>query len=443
MGPTEALARFIAELRYDDLPSDVVDAAKIAIADGVSVMMAGSSQPLAAIVGDYIRALGGAERCTVAGRDLKTNAPTASFVNGVFGHCLDFEIQGRPPTHGTSSCLPAALALGEDVGASGRTIIESYVVGWEIQARIRSATAPATNPAYHPPGLVGPLGAAAAGSRVLGLDAHHTNMTLGIAASRTGGLTANTGTMVKSTHPGNAARMGAEAALLARAGFTASEDILETRHGFGDALFGGDVDWDSITDGLGQRFRLVDPGFNIKRFPAQIHMQRPIESVLNLQQSHDLQASAVESLTVHVRGKGHSGPVPKSGLDGKFSVEYCAAAALLDDRVGIDTFTDERRFAPDMEALLPRVRVVSEPDREGAEAVATLKNGATVSGACVEFLGSIGNPMNSDERKAKFLHCTEIILDGQAAERLHETLENLEDVDDVSELMAQLVVNAE
>ncbi|MAF53704.1 MAG: MmgE/PrpD family protein [SAR202 cluster bacterium] len=443
MGPTDALARFVAELRYDDLLSDVVDAAKIAIADGVSVMMAGSAQPLAAIVGDYARDLGGAERCTVAGRDFKTNAPAASFANGVFGHCLDFEIQGRPPTHGTSSGLPTALALAEEAGASGRTIIESYVVGWEVQARIRSATAPVTNPAYHPPGLVGPLGAAAAGSRVLGLDAQHTSTALGIAASRTGGLTANTGTMVKSTHPGNAARMGAEAAMLAKAGFTASADVLETRHGFGDALFGGDVDWASIFDGLGERFRLVDPGFDIKRFPAQIHMQRPIESVLNLRQSHELRADAVESLTVHMRGEGHSGAVPKSGLDGKFSVEYCAAAALLDGHVGIDTFTDERRFASDMEALLPRVRVVSEPDLAGAEAVAMLKNGDTVSGRCIEFLGSIGNPMNPDDRKAKFMHCAEIVLDGEAAERLFDTLGHLEDVDDVSDLMAQLVVNAQ
>ena len=442
MGPTEALARFIADLRYDDLPSDVIAAAKIAIADGVSVMMAGSAQPLASIVGDYVRALGGAARCTVAGRDFKTNAPTAAFANGVFGHSLDFEIQGRPPTHGTSSCLPAALALGEERDAFGKAILEAYVVGWEVQVRVRAATAPITNPAFHPPGLVGPLGAAAAGARILGLDPEQTGTALGIAASRTGGLTANTGTMVKSTHPGNAARMGTEAVMLAKSGFTASADILETRHGFGDALFGGEVDWSSIADGLGQRFRLVDPGFDIKRFPAQIHMQRPIESVLNLRQNDDLDPDTVESLTVYMRGAGHSGLIPRTGLDGKFSVEYCAAAALLDGRVGIDTFTDERRFAPDMEAMLPRVSVVSEPDRDGAESVAVLKDGNTVSGTCIEFLGSIGNQMNPDERHAKFMHCAEIVLPEHAALQLSGTLANLEDVGDISDLMTQLVVDA-
>ena len=156
----------------------------------------------------------------------------AFLANGVFGHCLDYEIQGFPPTHGTSSCLPSALALAEERGASGitisgKTIIEAYVLGWEIQGRLRAASAPAANPAFHPRGIVGPLGGAAASAKVLGLDTHQTQIALGIAASRTGGLTANTGTMVKSTHPGNAARMGAEAGMLAGAGFTASDQILE------------------------------------------------------------------------------------------------------------------------------------------------------------------------------------------------------------------------
>ena len=182
-------------------------------------MVAGSRQPLAGIVSGYVRELGGAPHCTVAGCGFKTNAPSAAFANGIFGHCLDFEIQGVPPTHGTSSCLPAALALGEQASTDGKTVIASYVLGWEIQGRVRAATAAASNPAYHPPGLVGPLSGAASAAKMLGLDAQRTHMALGIAASRTGGLTANTGTMVKSTHPGNAARMGVESALLAQAGF--------------------------------------------------------------------------------------------------------------------------------------------------------------------------------------------------------------------------------
>ena len=217
--------------------------------------------------------------------------------------------------------------------------------------RCRAASGPpsaaASNPAYHPPGLVGPLGGAASAAKTLGLDAQVTHMALGIAASRTGGLTANTGTMVKSTHPGNAARMGVESALLAQAGFESTAHILEAPNGYADALFGGSVEWSELTSGLGETFRLTDPGYDVKRFPAQVHMQRPIEAVLELRKRHDLDADMVRTLTLAVRDRGHSASVPRSGLDGKFSVEYCCGAvALVDGEVGIDTFTDERRVPP-------------------------------------------------------------------------------------------------
>ena len=112
MGATEDLSKFIAELSYEDLPETTVTAAKAAILDGFANMIAGSTQPVATIMSNYTKALGGTEHGTVIGHGFRTNAPSAAFANGVFGHCLDFEIQGFPPTHGTSSCLPAALAIG-------------------------------------------------------------------------------------------------------------------------------------------------------------------------------------------------------------------------------------------------------------------------------------------------------------------------------------------
>ena len=210
MNVTETLSQFIVDVNYDKLPTSVVEAAKVAILDGVANMLAGSAQELATIIGQYVKESGGTPQSTVIGWGFKANAPSAAFANGVFGHCLDYEIQGFPPTHGTSSCLPAALALGEMRNSPGKTIIAAYVLGWEVQGRLRAASVAASNPAFHPPGMVGPLGGAAASAKVLGLNTHQTQMALGIAASRTGGLTANTGTMVKSTYPGNAARMGAE-----------------------------------------------------------------------------------------------------------------------------------------------------------------------------------------------------------------------------------------
>ena len=439
MSATQTLARFIADIDYEALPSPVVEAAKIAILDGVANMVAGSVEELADIIGRYVRDSGGASQASVVGWGFKTNPPAAAFANGVFGHCLDYEIQGFPPTHGTSSCLPAALTLAEHHHASGRSVITAYVLGWEIQGRLRAASAPATAPGYHPPGLVGPLGGATAAAKTLGLDAQQTLMTLGIAASRTGGLTANTGTMVKSTHPGNAARMGAESAILAAMGYTASEEVLESPVGYAAAIFGGEFDWESATGGLGDSWRLTEPGFDIKRFPAQVYMQNVVEAALNLREEHGLEGDAIEQVTIQRRGRGHSGPVPRSGLDGKFSVEYCAAAALLDGAVGIDTFTDARRFAPDMEDMLGRIRVEPEGPESGATlATALLKNGNTVSSECLAFRGSARNPMSRDERLVKVRDCFRRALTDFDSERALEMLENLEDLDDAAILMGLL-----
>lgn len=436
MNATKTLSQFVANSRYDDFDDSVVEAAKIAILDGVANMLAGSTQELASIVGRYVQDMGGSTQSSVVGWGFKTNAPSAAFANGVFGHCLDFEIQGYPPTHGTSSCLPAALALGEERHTNGKAIIEAYVMGWEIQGRLRAASAAFSNPAYHPPGLVGPLGGAVAGAKVLGLDAWHIQMAMGIAASRTGGLTANTGTMVKSTHTGNAARMGAEAAILAAAGYTSSDSILEAPNGYSDALFDGNMDWEILTNGLGVSYRLVDPGFDIKRFPAQVHMQNPIEAVLNLLESHNLRADDVENLTVHTGGRGHSGSLPASGLDGKFSIEYCAAAALLDGKVGIETFTDDRRFSPDMEETLGKIQV--EPgnqDSADVKVTALLKDGRSAEAECRGFRGSARNPMSREERMDKVIDCVGRVLTDQDADRLVSLIEDLENVADISEIM--------
>jgi 2-methylcitrate dehydratase PrpD len=439
MNTTASLAQFIADCSYDTLPPAVTDAAKIAIMDGLAVTVAGSLQSLSTIIADYTRELGGSPDASVVGQGFKTNAPSAAFANGVFGHCLDFEIQGFPPTHGTSSCLPAALALGESLQVSGKDIIAAYVLGWEVQGRMRAASAHATNPAYHPPGLVGPLGAAAASAKVLKLDAAQTHMALGIAASRTGGLTANTGTMVKSTHPGNAARMGAEAAMLARAGFTATENILETPNGFADALFQGDVHWDLLTDGLGTTYRLLDPGFHIKRFPAQIHMQNPTEAVLELRDKHALNPEQVQSLQLHTGSRGHSGSLPRSGLDGKFSLEYCAAAALLDGKVDIGTFTDERRFAPDMEAFLDKVQVEpGAPSVDQTTATAQLKDGTSVSETVEAYSGAASRPMSRERRLHKVRYCLGLVMAEADTESLIVQLDALEQVADVAALMGAM-----
>ena len=168
-------------------------------------------------------------------------------------------------------------------------------------------------------------------------------------------------------------------------------------------------------------------------------MQNAIEAALNLRDQNGLDPDDVEQMTIHRRGRGHSGPAPRSGLDGKFSVEYCAAAALLDGRVGIGTFTDARRFSPDMEEMLGRIRVEPEGPESGATlATALLKDGTTVSAECAAFRGSAANPMSRDQRLEKVRDCFRRALSEADTERVLEMLENLERLDDVGQLMGVL-----
>jgi 2-methylcitrate dehydratase PrpD len=446
MGVTEELAQFITDTRYEALPSRLVEAAKIAILDGIGNMLAGATQPLVELVSRHIQTMGGTPTCSVVGRGYKTNPAQAAFANGVSLHCLDFEIQGSPPTHGTSACLPPALALGEVSGITGKRLIEAYVVGWEVQARLRHAAARADLRGFHPPGLFGPMGAVAASARVLALNQQQVCMALGIAASHTGGLTANTGTMVKSTHPGAAARHGVEAALLASEGFISHGAILEAPQGYVEVLFGETFDWELLTRDLGTTFQLVESGFNIKRYPAQIFMQWPIEAVCTLQQKYHLRLEDVAYLELEVpQARGdRSIPQPKSGLEGKFSFEYCGAVALAYGRVDLDSFSDATRFSPQVEEALRKVRlkfnpaIPADPRRTWAVARIGTKDGQVYSEQCRSYRGAVANPMSREERLEKVRMCASRVLSSEDTERIITQVEALEELDDLRLMMTIL-----
>lgn len=439
---TSRLARFVNDTHYKALPDEVIAAAKIGILDGIGVMLAGAAQPLASIVGPFVRDLAGAPLCGVVGQDFRTNAPSAAFANGIFLHCLDFEIQGQPATHGTSAVLPPVLALGEMLGAPGSRLIEAYVVGWEVQARLRRASVGCDLRGYHPPGVFGPLGAAAACAKMLGLSSAQTRMALGIAASHTGGLLANLGNMVKGTHAGAAGRHGVEAALLAQAGYVSHEGILEAKHGYVDTLLGVEFDWATFTDRLGTTFQLVDPGFNIKRYPVQIHMQWAIDAVLNLRQRHQLRPEEIDYLELEVpqvRVRPDDAAI-QSGPDGKSSYAYCGAVALTQGHLDIDSFSDATYSSPQVQDVLRKVRLKGNPDIPAslldtwAAARAGLRDGRVVSEQCLHYRGSIANPMTREERLEKTRTCGGLILNSADMERVIDMGEVLEALPDVREL---------
>jgi 2-methylcitrate dehydratase PrpD len=443
---TEAIARFIVNTRYADIPGPVLDATRTIMLDGVANVVAGSTLPELEHVRRYVDRLGGRSECTVVGAAWRTNPPLAAFANGAAMHVLDYEPQGIPSTHGTSTLLPGILALAEVSGASGRAVLTAFAVGWEIQQRIAMAARKAESRPFHPPGIYGPPSSAAACANLLGLDEHRARMALGIGASRTGALFANNGTMTKCTHPGNAGRMGVEAALLAADGFTANDSIFEAQRGYVETLFGDAFVWDDLLGGLGERWNLQLHGFNIKRYPAQIAMQWATESVVLLREKNGISHEDVEWLELEVssRRPGLSRPAPATGLDGKFSFEYCAAVALTQDHVGIDAFSDAVRFSAPVEAALKKIRLKPNPDiptstmEAWVQARAGLKDGRVLTERCDAYRGSARNPITRDAHLVKVRDCMRRVLPEPAMERLIGMVYGLDEVADARVLARAL-----
>jgi 2-methylcitrate dehydratase PrpD len=428
----ERLAAFVVGYDPALAPAEVLDAAKVLVLDGLGCLVAGVDHPACRILLRYAEDLGGNEHCLLAGSPNRTNAPLAAFVHGAMLHVNDFEIQGAVPAHGTSNLLPPALALAETQGSTGLEVLGAIIAGWEVQARVR-AGGPRHLRAFHPPGVVGPLGATAVSGKLLGLSVAELTMAFGIVASRACGLPANAGTMVKSTHPGNAGRMGVESALLARAGFTSNPDIFWARQGFVTAFFDGAFDEELALGNIDGR-NLVDPGFTIKPYPAEVYMQRIIEAAQGVRAQVGFDPALVEHVVVELAKvrADLSRPAPASGLDGKFSYEYCAAVGLCEERVTVRSFSDEVRFSPAIEAMLPKIEPAAAPGiPEGVYETwvvvrAAMRDGSVLESTCGAFNGSLPRPMSRADRLAKFADCVGQRWDPDQAAAAVSAVENLE-----------------
>ena len=447
MSVTEELAGHISAATFDAMPMEAIEAAKVVILDGLAVTLAGSREQAAQIVSDYAREMGGNPVCSVFGQGFKTSPPMAAFVNGVAGHVLDYEVMWHPATHATSPTLPGILGLAERRQSTGADIVTALITGFEVQGRIRVASAHQGLSGFHPPGLVGVMGSAAAGSVMLGLDSQQTRMALGIAASRAGTVSANTGTMTKSTHCGNAGRMGLEAALLAERGFTANANIFEHENGYAAVLFGDEFELDAVTRDFGKPYRLVDPGVAIKKHPSQYGTHRGIDAALDLQQRFSVEPKHISAVRIETPVMRYVGrPYPETGLDAKFSFQYTVAAALLDRRIGIESFTDEAVHRAEVQDLLGKTTVDMRPDIPDnfedmwvAVRVETT-DGQTYVSRCNRPRGIWGNPLTREERLAKVRACAGRVLSSAHTERLIEIVEDLENAgaDTVQELVAIL-----
>ena len=449
---TDDLTRqFVARLRSWPAEGEVLTAAaRLLLIDGLAVAAAGASEPGPRLFSAVARDRGCKPAATVIGGGFATAPEYAARINGMAMHVLDYEPMWNPPNHALSTILPALLALAETIEAAGEPpqgarVLRALLKGIEAQGRLRLASQQIEprQLTLHPPGVIGPIAAAVACGDLLGLDETALTMAVGIAASSAAGLMANVGSMTKALHCGNAAMHGLEAALLAGRGFSANPDALGGPRGFGQAYFGDRFDPAPLLVPVSVP-RVLDPGPGWKLFPSQYATHFAITAALECRAAM-AEGGRIGQVEVTTPVMPYiDRPQPASGLDGKFSYQYCAAAALLDGRVDVSTFSDARRFAPDMVALLARTVLSQTADISGrfdamhVDVCVTLADGSVVTRRCAAPLGSWSRPIEPALIEAKARDLLEGVLDAEHGHAFWNALAMPPDALRISDLMGSL-----
>ena len=441
---TEQFIDCVCAVNYDTLPPAAIDMARQVTLDGIAVILAGSTEPLGVgrISTAYVREMGGHPQASVITGGFKTSMGNAAYANGTMAHALDFDNTWYPLNHPTSPTLPVVMAIAEHYKLSGKKIIEAIATAFEVQGRVRlAATGLKTGQGFHKPGTTGTFGATAAACKMLGLDKQQTLMAFGLAGSRAGSISINTGSMTKSSHSGHAARMGLECGVLAKMGWTASADVFGPK-GFFDTFLHGDASPELLVKDFGAPLRMVEPGVGFKKHPSNYFTHRPIDAALALREQHGLQAAQIARVKVTFpRFEYVNRPQPDTGLDGKFSVQYTTALALLDGEISVDSFTNERRFAADIVALLPRIEfniddsIAADFDHMHVIVEVTTTDGRTLTSRVDKLSGWIGSPLTREQRLKKFYTCSRRVLKDAVANQLLEAVEKLETLDNINGVM--------
>jgi 2-methylcitrate dehydratase PrpD len=424
---TKYVASFVVNLRYEDIPTEIIATGKKSILDGFGLALAGSMAQTGPISRDYAKSLGcdnGAS--TLIGSSSKASPRFGAFVNGVSIHADDFDdtqLAGAKDrvygllTHPTAPVLPAVFAIAEADNLSGKDMMAAYFAGVEVETKIAEAIAPRHYvDGFHSTGTCGSFGAAAASAKLRALSVEQTLYAFGIVGAEAAGLRENFGTMTKPFQAGHAAENGIAAADLARLGWTAAPQILDAPRGFFHA-YGGSFDRAAIQGKLGNPWTFDDPGVSLKPFPSGSLTHPAMTAMLRLIQSHDIAAADVEKVDVGTNQNMPNALIhhrPQTGLQGKFSMEFCVAVLLLERKASLAQFTDAYVNRPEVKAMISRVNFYIEPaaEKAGYDKMTSLiavhlKSGKILTDRADFAKGSPADPMTMEEVSTKFRGCAE------------------------------------
>jgi 2-methylcitrate dehydratase PrpD len=437
---TKTLADFVATIRYEDLPTEAIDRAKPLILDSLGAAIAGTTSPVGQIAVKLGRETACGAGATVIGADYATSVTSAAFINATLAHALDIDdTAAGTVAHPSAPILPALFALAEKNGCSGRAFLTAYVVGLEVFYRVALASEGQMG-GWHRTSVFGALAAAAASANLLGLTVAQTSTAIGISASLASGIQANFGTMTKAIQVGNASRSGVVAALLAREECTAHQNSLGDPAGFGLAFYSGRFNTQKIISDLGKPFSIIFPGIGLKIYPCCGLTHAPADIVLDLAKTHNISADQVEEIIVYGEELWPQVLVyqrPKTGYQGKYSLEYVVAAAILDREIVPHTFSDEKVTRPKIQDFLGKITSLVRPDSEWeslrihpwnhcSEVIVRMKDGTKYSGNAPCARGYPDMPLTDPEILEKFRNCTRPTLSENTTALLAEKVLSLD-----------------
>ena len=357
---SEQLAQYIVDVRFDEIPQDVVQFTKLCIVDYYSSLLKGQEAEPVRMMEQVAQVLGGEKQATAV-TGLKTSITNAAFINGGASHVIELDdIHKASIVHAATVIMPAAIAIAEWKNLSGKQLIEAIIVGYEVAFRVGETVTPSHYYYFHNTATCGTFGAAAAVAKLLGLSKEQIVQAFGSAGTQAAGLWEfiEDGAMSKQLHPGKAAMNGILSAMLAQQGFTGATNILEGRRGFFEAM-SKQYDVTRMTEKLGQQYKITENAFKVHASCRHTHaaMDLAVELHKKVEKNGIDFIKSVEVRAYQVALDITDAKNPQTIYAAKFSMQFCVALALLTGEGGFDAFNADTLEDPGIRKLMEKLVV--------------------------------------------------------------------------------------
>ena len=443
---TPLLAEFIASLQYERIPEPVVDACKLRLLDTLGVALRGSTTSHAQQVKKLVRQLAGKQEATVFTDDFRTTCVDAALANGTMAHSIDFD-DIHKFVHPGCSIVTGALAVAEREGRNGKELLTSIILGYEVAIRVSLAVGLSHRyRGFHPTGTCNGFGSAAASAKLMGLKQEEIISALGIAATMASGITEYRydGSRIKHLHGGLAARNGVLAAILAKEDFMGPREGIEGKFGF-CRVYADKVDLDRITEGLGEEFEITRT--DMKPYPSCRQTNAPVDLALELKRKHQIASEDIREVKLVTYDYVLNCPwlIDTDGfhspLEAMLNIPFCVAVALMEGRLNLDDFTDEKVRDPRVRVLTRKFVTVEDPSfsktypkERNNRLEITMREGKTFTASSANAKGSSLYALTYEEVASKFKSLADAVIGQAKAEEIIRVVGTLETIPDIKKL---------